>query len=234
MVVKGITYENVALAPEVVEAFKAKYGATLEEATLRGQQEIFAEILERPEHAIFRQEVLEQYRVDGLRCRVKLIVLGVDPSRSRSGGGDEAGGCLVALGEDDDLYVLEDCSVRGSPLAWMRHFASVYARARADLAVYEENRLDEGLRWALHDETRGQHWEHRKATEPKAVRAEPVAAACEAGRVHLVGRFPELEEQLVQFDPALPKGQRDDRLDAFVWACRELMGKARRRPMQLA
>jgi phage terminase large subunit-like protein len=54
-----------------------------------------------------------------------------------------------------------------------------------------------------------------RAARGKAVRAEPVAALYEQGRVHHVGRLPELEQQMCEWAPDL--GQRSpDRMDALV------------------
>jgi phage terminase large subunit-like protein len=55
------------------------------------------------------------------------------------------------------------------------------------------------------------------ASKGKRTRAEPVAALYEQGRVHHVGRFPELEDQLCLWD-ATAGGLSPDRLDALVWA----------------
>ncbi len=60
------------------------------------------------------------------------------------------------------------------------------------------------------------------ASRGKAARAEPVAALYEQGRVHHVGTFPELEDQLVTWEP-LSNDKSPDRLDALVWALTELM-----------
>ena len=59
------------------------------------------------------------------------------------------------------------------------------------------------------------------ASRGKRTRAEPIAALYEQGRVHHVGPYPALEDQLCA---ALPEGGAgpDDRLDALVWAFTEL------------
>jgi phage terminase large subunit-like protein len=56
----------------------------------------------------------------------------------------------------------------------------------------------------------------------RRARAEPVAALYEQRRVHDVGAFPELENQLCNWAP-LEGGPSPDRLDALVWALTELM-----------
>jgi phage terminase large subunit-like protein len=54
------------------------------------------------------------------------------------------------------------------------------------------------------------------ARRSKQVRAEPVAALAEQGRLHMVGTWPELEEQLTTWVPNV--GRSPDRLDAMVYA----------------
>ena len=56
----------------------------------------------------------------------------------------------------------------------------------------------------------------------KVTRAEPVSALYEQGRVHHIGYFRDLEEQMTSYIPGA--GLRSpDRLDALVWAVTELM-----------
>lgn len=67
------------------------------------------------------------------------------------------------------------------------------------------------------------------ASRGKHIRAQPVAALYEQGRVKHVGSFPELEEQMTSMDSmgnyALTGSP--DRLDALVWAVTELcLGEA--------
>jgi len=54
----------------------------------------------------------------------------------------------------------------------------------------------------------------------KIVRAEPISALTETGKIHHVGAFPELEDQLVTFEPGSTDSP--DRLDAYVFAFTEL------------
>ena len=58
------------------------------------------------------------------------------------------------------------------------------------------------------------------ATKGKIVRAEPIAAAFERHRAHLVGDFPELESEMCSY---VPCEKSPNRLDAAVWALTELV-----------
>jgi phage terminase large subunit-like protein len=58
-----------------------------------------------------------------------------------------------------------------------------------------------------------------RATRGKWLRAEPVAALYEQGRVKHVGTFPALEDEMCDFGlDGLSAGRSPDRLDALVWA----------------
>jgi phage terminase large subunit-like protein len=58
------------------------------------------------------------------------------------------------------------------------------------------------------------------ASRGKLTRAEPIAALYEQGKIHHVGGFPELEDQLCTWVPGMSDSP--DRLDALVWALTEL------------
>ena len=64
-----------------------------------------------------------------------------------------------------------------------------------------------------------------RASRGKITRAEPIAALYEQRRVHHVGLFPELEDQLCTYTAATTESP--DRLDAMVWALTDLMLDAR-------
>jgi phage terminase large subunit-like protein len=57
------------------------------------------------------------------------------------------------------------------------------------------------------------------ASRGKLIRAEPVAALYEQGKVHHVGFMPELEDQMCEW---VPGESSPDRMDAHVWAVTEL------------
>ena len=59
-----------------------------------------------------------------------------------------------------------------------------------------------------------------RATRGKVIRAEPVVGLYEQGRVHHVGSFADLEDQMCEWEPGQDS---PDRIDALVWALTELM-----------
>ena len=65
-----------------------------------------------------------------------------------------------------------------------------------------------------------------RASRGKIVRAEPVAALYDQGRVHHIGTFPQLEDQMTNFTSDIDRaatGYSPDRVDALVWAFSELL-----------
>ena len=69
------------------------------------------------------------------------------------------------------------------------------------------------------------------ARRGKALRAEPVVALFEQGRVHCVGLFPELEEQACSWVPGV--GRSPDRVDALCYAVVDLAERGRKRPCRM-
>jgi phage terminase large subunit-like protein len=62
-----------------------------------------------------------------------------------------------------------------------------------------------------------------RATRAKWLRAEPVAALYEQGKVKHAGVFPALEDEMTDFGlDGLSSGRSPDRLDAMVWAVSHL------------
>ena len=61
------------------------------------------------------------------------------------------------------------------------------------------------------------------ASRGKAVRAEPVVAQYEHGKIHHIGEFPNLEDEMVTWVPGESRYS-PNRIDALVWALTELLG----------
>ena len=121
--------------------------------------------------------------------------------------------------------VLADCSVEGlSPAGWALAVAKAYGRFQADRIVAEVNQGGEMVEAMLKSVDAGLPVRMVRATRGKFLRAEPIAALYEQGRVAHAGRFSELEDQMCDFGPdGLSSGRSPDRLDALVWASTALM-----------
>lgn len=246
-ITKGTTMENlVNLAPPFRKAVVEKYMGTR-----IGRQELNAELLDDMPGALWNRAMIEETRlrpVDSVTPMVlphfQRIVVAVDPAKEladdkkKSEHKDrrvaETG--IVVVGKDHRGvgYVLEDLSIQGSPEEWGRVAVQAYDDWDADMIVYEANQGGEmvaavvrgaakslkadGMRSADFVPLKDVH-----ATRGKYVRAEPVSQLYEQKKVHHVGTFAELEDQMCEYTPDGSMGYSPDRMDALVWALTELM-----------
>lgn len=207
------------LAPGFVERLEARYGGTA-----LGRQELDGELLAEREGALWTRAMIEGGRVR-TPPEMSRVVVAVDPPVTSRG--DECGivvAGLAATGERNDLevYVLDDASVQGAgPLDWAERAVDAYRAHEADRLVAEVNQGGDLVETVVRQVDPTVSYRAVRATRGKRVRAEPVAALYEQGRVHHVGAFPGLEDQLCSYDGA--GGPSPDRLDALVWAVTDLV-----------
>lgn len=235
VVVRGSTYDNAAnLAPEFIERIRAKY-----EGTRLGRQEIHAEVLDDIAGALWTRRMLDACRVDGAPALSRRIVA-IDPS----GGGDAIGIVGAGLGLiDGHGYVLADRTTSSSPDGWAREAIKLCVDIGAHVIVYERNFGGDMVKAVIETAARSMgvavETKAVTASRGKAVRAEPVAALYEQGRVHHVGRchcprgmietlhlpgcLEPLEDEQLRFTSTGVEGASPNRADALVWALTELM-----------
>lgn len=167
--------------------------------------------------------------IDSLRVaeapEMRRIVVAVDPSGTRGdGGGDDIGIVVAGLGIDGDAYILNDGTCNMSPEGWGRRAVDLYHRYGADRIVAERNFGGDMVRFTVATADKKAAFKEVVASRGKAVRAEPISALYEQKRVHHVGDFPDLEDQMLNFTAAGFVGDGSpDRVDALVWALTELM-----------
>lgn len=227
---RGSTFENESnLAGTAIEMFRDVYSGTR-----RGQQELYAEILDTNENALWKPAQLEACRVDDIPEGVTLtrIVVAIDPAvTSDEEESDETGIVTAAMGSDGLIYVLDDLSGIMTPAEWATVALLTYERRDADCIVGEKNQggdlVESNLRSQAvraHDERGDVFFRYKgvHAKRGKYLRAEPVAAYYERGKVRHVGYFPKLESQMCNFTGSTASGS-PDRLDALVYAVGELM-----------
>jgi phage terminase large subunit-like protein len=145
---------------------------------------------------------------------------------------DETGIIVAGVGTENPphFYVLDDLSLSASPDTWARVLVLAYLRQKADRIIGEVNNGGDLIETIIrHVEIEGKKvganasYKAVHASRGKAIRAEPISALYEQNRVHHVGAFPVLEDQLCDWDPATSTDS-PDRLDALVWALTELSG----------
>lgn len=213
------TLSNAAhLAPGFVDALSARYGGSR-----LGRQELDGELIEDRDDALWKREEIEALttRFTGALRR---IVVAVDPPATA--GANSCCGIVVAgLEATGRAVVLADCSVEGaSPAAWAAAVVRAYRCFDADRVVAEVNQGGDMVTAMLRSVDAALPVSTVRATRGKFLRAEPVAALYEQGRVAHAGRFTALEDQMCDFGPdGLSSGRSPDRLDALVWALTALM-----------
>jgi hypothetical protein len=147
------------------------------------------------------------------------IVIPIDPAVTSKASSDETG--MIPMGRaGDTCYVLLDCSLKATPDVWARKAVEVYHGLGADRIVGEVNNGGDLIETVIRTVDKTVSYKAVHATRGKTIRAEPVLALCEQGRVKFVGEFPELEDQLCTYRPGEPS---PDRMDSFVWGVTELM-----------
>lgn len=218
------TYANAAnLSAAFFTEIAAQY-----EGTALGRQELMGEIIDHVEGALWSWGLIEAARI-ALAPPLARIVVAVDPPAGMGPEADECGIVVAGVdgeGESAVAYVLADWSLRGSPRAWAERAVAAYAEFEADRIVVEVNQGGEMARAVIAQVDPSAPVRDVRAMVGKRLRAEPVAALYERGRVRHVGAFSALEDQMTSFTGEA--GARSpDRLDALVWALWDLMLRRR-------
>jgi phage terminase large subunit-like protein len=178
-------------------------------------------------NALFTDECIETWRhLGGPLPDYVRVVVAVDPSGSGdvdNADSDAIGIVVAALGVDGNAYVLEDCTVKAGPATWGRVAADAYERHAADCVVGEVNYGGAMVEHTIRTARARTPYKAVTATRGKAVRAEPLSALYEQGKIRHVGIFRELEDELVAFSTVGYMGSRSpNRADALIWALTEL------------
>ena len=221
---RGTTYDNRAnLAQNFFETIVKHY-----EGTRLGRQELNAELVDDVAGSLWTRANLDRNRVASGNPlpTMQRVVVGIDPAAKASADGDrtsETGIVVTGLGDDGRGYVLDDLSCRLSPRGWAAKAIAAFDRYEADALVVEINQGGAMVETVLRAERAGLPLRQVRASRGKTVRAEPIAALYEQGRVSHAGAFPALEDQMVLFTPFGIEGSgAADRVDALVWALSDL------------
>jgi phage terminase large subunit-like protein len=178
------------------------------------------------EGALWSVETIDRYRTLDTLPDMQRIVVAVDPSGSGdedNSSNDEIGIVVCGLGVDGLGYVLEDVTCKAGPATWGRLAATTYDRHRADLVVAEKNFGGDMVRFVLQAANNAMPVKVVTASRGKVVRAEPISALTEQGKIRFAGTFSKLEDELCSFTPAGYMGTNSpNRADAFVWAMSEI------------
>ena len=218
----GSTFDNAAnLAESTLNSLRARY-----EGTTLGRQELYAELILEEPGALWKRVQVDKNRLDEGAVSVEdmaEIVIGVDPNMSQATERATECGIIVAgRGRDGRGYLLHDGSMlRPSPDAWASRVVDLYHRFQANQVVAEVNQGYDLVTHTIHTIDPKVPVKKVYSVRGKSLRAEPIAALAEQGRIHHVGSvYDALEDQMVQWVPGNPS---PDRLDAYVHAFTKLM-----------
>jgi phage terminase large subunit-like protein len=223
VITRGSTMDNMGnLSQAYMDAIMGVY-----EGTRLAQQELYGEMLDAVEGALWQEEMLERNRETAMPLGVPLRVVAVDPSVAENPR-DECGIVVVSSTGERDLYkrnawVLEDATIHGSPEVWANKVVAM-ARKWSCPVVAEVNQGGALVRNAINaiDPNIKVFEVHSK--NGKSLRAEPIVLAYEQNRVHHVGFLAELESQMCSWIPGETK-KSPDRVDALVHGLTALLIK---------
>lgn len=222
-VARGTTYENRAnLAPSWFEKIISRY-----EGTTLGRQELEGAVVDAIEGALWQYAMIEAARVNSAP-ELQRVVVAIDPAVTANEDSDETGIVVAGSAYINNVlhgFVLDDLSLRGSPDTWARRAIGAYYDQQADRILAEVNNGGDMIEHTIRTIDSRVAFSQVRASRGKAVRAEPIAALYEQGRVHHVGVFAALEDQMTSWIPNT-NAKSPDRMDALVWALTELLLEA--------
>lgn len=240
-VTKGNTMDNRAnLAQKFLDKIHKRYAGTR-----LGRQELEAEMLDDLPGALWVRSFFDPPDGSGMRGRVPWekirgrlvrIVVAVDPSGT-SGDEDDGDWIGIVVAGIDELghgYIIADRSIKAGPLGWGKAAVDAYHFFKADRIVAETNFGGAMVESTIRSVDPDVSYSSVNASRGKHIRAEPVSALYEQGRVsHVQGGDPRdedkvglsvLEDQMCLMAASGYAGEGSpDRLDAAVWAITELM-----------
>lgn len=218
-------YVSVQMNPiDNVENLSSSYLETLAGlgSKLRRRFEL-GEFADANPDGLFSEENIDKWRhLDRDLPQMLRIVIAVDPSgadETDNEGNDAIGIVVAGLGMDGNCYVLEDCTITAGPGTWGRLVTSTFERYQANSVVGETNFGGAMVKYVIQTSRPGTPFFPVTASRGKSVRAEPISALYEEGKVRHVGYFRELEEELMGFSTHGYIGAKSpNRADALVWA----------------
>ncbi len=216
---RGTTYDNrTNLSTRFYSTIISRY-----EGTRLGRQELEAEILDDNPSALWKRSNIDANRVKSAPPLTR-IVIPVDPAVTSNEDSDESG--IIPVGRDSrwppHFYVLDDRSGIYTPDEMGKVACNAYADWQADRIIGEANNGGDMVEAVIRHQNANISYSKVTASRGKTTRAEPIAALYEQGRVHHVGNFAILEDQMCDWNPTIDSQDSPDRMDSLVWGITEL------------
>ena len=217
---KGSTFDNKEnLSKQQLDILIERY-----ENTRIGRQELYAEVLEDIEGALWSYDMLDRARKSRRVSDYKRVVIAIDPAVSNNKNSDETGIIVCAKDTLDNYIILDDKSGSYSPSEWANVAINLYRKYNADVIIGEVNNGGDLIESNIRNIDNNINFKQVRATRGKVIRAEPISALYEQDKVYHITRFAELEEQMTSFTGD-SKQSSPDRLDALVWGLTHLSEK---------
>lgn len=222
-IVTGSTLDNSSLSKSYIQNLILQYG----DSDL-ARQEIDGVMLEDSEGIVFSEAMIEKSRTYGNMPLGLRKIIAVDPSVSKDPKtADECGIMVIGATTEQNIlqrkaFVIEDASLRAAPDVWAQRVVDMAEKYGITNIVAEANQGGALIEMVLKTKSKMLKVHLVHATKGKLKRVEPIVVAMQQGRVKLVEEFPELEDQLLYYDPDMNDGS-PDRMDAFAWGCTALL-----------
>jgi len=206
-----------------VENLSPEYINSLRNLPGRAKKRFFdGTYIEDVEDALWRRSVIKRVAKPPPLVRV---VVAVDPAVTNTAGSDETGIVCAGVDEAGNGYVLDDASGKFRPEDWARQALAVYDINQADRIVAEVNQGGDMVENTIRAIRANVSYKAVRASRGKFIRAEPIAALYERGKVYHVGEHTQLEDQMCTITTGFDRkaaGYSPDRVDALVWAFTDL------------
>ena len=171
---------------------------------------------EEDDLGLWNNKLINSTRVATLPVSLNKIIIGVDPAVTNNLSSDLTGIIVAARGDDNHFYILEDASLKATPTVWINKIIEKYHQYNANKVVCEVNNGGDLIGELLKSTENQINYQPVRANQSKVARAELALSLYEQKRVHHVGFFRELEEQMCSYNESISKYS-PDRLDALVW-----------------
>lgn len=220
--IRSSTRQNPYLPPDFIPTLERSYSQRM----LR--QEVEGEFIEDVEGALWTLAQIDSTRVAKAPEQMLWVAVGVDPAVTSTQDSDETGivvagraWCTCKGAAEKHYFVLQDATMGiVAPAVWASRAVNAYHDHQANVIVAEVNNGGDLIQTIIRgiDKTIPTRKVH--ASRGKLTRAEPISMLYEQGRVHHVGTFPLLEDQMCSY--VAGAGDSPDRMDALVWSITEL------------
>lgn len=215
-ITRASTRDNPYLPEQVRQRLLDEY-----EGTRMGRQELDAEMLDDIEGAFWYSLLIDPWRVHEPPELTKVVVA-IDPAKTERKRSDETGIVVVGRGKDGDGYVLADYSGKYSPKGWAERAIWALDHWHGSYVVAETNIAGDLVAQVIHDVDATAAVKGVRSKQSKHGRALPTLGLYEQHRIHHVGLFAGLEDQMYAFTGSGESDEQDDRVDALVLGTNEL------------